>query len=316
MDITKDNPDFLSFRNHPFVQSIASTRRWTFSTEKKMPVDMYDFEYHEGAMNGALYQDERSLVSLDKLHALVPSPPNYAFFLDALQDGFVVLDIEPSCPEDYRKKLLETPYVYGEVSMSGKGLHLVYPLPKSIHDYPNAKPKLKMLHERRYYEILLCHYITFTGRQIAPSSGTESFEILFDAMCREQKPSSAVRIADFDPMESKPDDIPLEKEILAAVSSRCRYGKTPEDFGGDLSRFEWGLIGKYYRALRSVTRSSFAKSARAEYTDDHMAWLLYLSVSPVIPHREKHDTMRGGMPFLLWRCYSYVIQQEEKGGNK
>lgn len=317
MDYTRENNKFKNFRNHSFIQQIAETEKWTISTDKKMPMDMYMYEYHEYQVTGAMYKDERSLTTLDKVNELVPFAPNYAFYMDALVDGFVVLDIEPKCPKHIVETMLKTPYIYGETSMSGKGIHLVFPLPSDILEkYPNAKSKYVMRHEKGYYEILLEHYITFTGDQIQPASGTVSFELLFEDMCKDQKPSVTVSISAEDVSKLKPENIPYEDRILKSMSNNFNYRKTPADFDDNTSKYEWFFISYCFWQLKNVMKSDFIRHKNHEYTHDEIVWLLYEAVKNKLPPREKHNEPRSGIPYLLWRCYCYVEKDKAKQQGK
>ena len=95
-----------SFRNNDFISSIAANERWTVSTSQKMPIDMYIF-INRGIVSGAIYNNELSLVSLDALHNAIPDAAVYTYYMDALIDHFVVLDIEPKCPDDIKANLMK-----------------------------------------------------------------------------------------------------------------------------------------------------------------------------------------------------------------
>lgn len=306
----KDKPqsyeDFREFYEHPFIKSIARNEKWSVSDNKKMPIDMFCFEY-QNRIVGALFTDSKSLVSLDHLCELLPTAANNAYFMDAITDKFVILDIEPACPADIKERLLKMPYIYGETSLSGKGIHLVFPLPECFDEYPIAQTKIVMREEHGYYEILLNHWVTFTRNQIPASIGTEDFEELFRAMASEQKESNreGVDISDLEPA-----DIPNSERIIGLLMQQ-EYKKVPDDFFGDMSKFEYGYIGFLNYKLGMVLNVSAIKKAHT-YSDNEKAWLLYITARDKVPYRPKHDERRTGLPWLLYLAQEIIAKNIEK----
>lgn len=286
--------DFPDFYNHPFIKSIADNEKWTVSDNKKKPIDMYSFIYKK-TIKGALYTDDKSLVSLKTLCQVLPNATNNAYYMDALIDNFVVLDIEKQCPPEIKEKLLKTPYIYGEYSLSGKGYHLIFPIPKCFTKYPIAQKKIVMKESHGYYEILLQHYVTFTRNMLPPSVGTENFEELFEQMASEQKETHRTNI---DVDELRPDKIPFEDDILYVLNHQD-YKKKLNDFSNDISKYEYGFIGfLHYKLKRLLSVPKYKKEH--EYTPNEKAWLLYQIAKDKIPYRPKHDESRDGLPWLLY----------------
>lgn len=237
--------NFDDFYNHPFIKSITDNEKWTVSDKDKKPIDMFAYKYRQ-QITGALFTDNKSLVSLPELCELIPNARNNAYFMDSIVDKFVVLDIEPICPDAIKQKLLKTKYVYGEISMSGKGYHLIYPLPNCFSKYPIAQKKIVMKEEHGYYEILLQHYVTFTRNMLPDATGGEDFEKIFEELASIQK--ETIR-KDIDVQELKPNNIPLEKDILITLN-HLDYNKTPIDFHNDMSKYEYGFMGFLYYKLK------------------------------------------------------------------
>ena len=184
-------PEYELFIKNPFIASISYNEKWTISTNKKMPVDMFQLIY-KNKISGAAFKDNTTLTTLHNIHSHIPNAANFAYYLDTRIDGFVILDIEPSCPEDIRNQLLTMDWIYGEKSMSGKGIHLVFPLPDSFYDYPDALKKTAFIHKDRIYEILLNHYVTFTAAplpdELVTLRGTgQPFTEFFNSMASQQK---------------------------------------------------------------------------------------------------------------------------------
>ena len=121
------NLDF--FIQNDFIQTIAENRRWTVSTSKKKPVDM-NILRSQGKVVGASFKDgNMPLVDLYDVRNILPNATNATYSLNQALDDFIVLDIEPRCPPEIRDSLLTLPYMYGELSMSGKGFHLIFQKP-------------------------------------------------------------------------------------------------------------------------------------------------------------------------------------------
>lgn len=259
---------------------------------------------------GAKYTDARSLVTLDELRNALPTATNNAYYLDALVDNIIILDIEPKCPDDIKQELLKLPYIYGEISMSGKGYHLVFHLPDNFYNFPVATQKVVMKEEHGYYEILLNHWVTFTRNMIAPApqdAAKDNFEQFFAKIASVQK--EVVRGV-IDVTDLEPDDFPFKDDILGLLM-RQPYYKTISDFSDDHSRFEYAFIGFLYYKLRCILNVSRIKNAH-NYTDTEKAWMLYLVAKERLPYRSKHDESRDGLPWLLYTAREVIARTVNK----
>lgn len=308
---------FRPFYTSQFVRDTWKRPCWTVSTPEKMPIDMYSFE-HLHKIWGAMSPESPALYTLKEVCNLIPNAVNNCMYLDVLLDGYVVLDIEPSCPDDVRNSLMEMPYVYAETSMSGKGLHLVFPVPKDIFDkYPIAQAKTVMKEEHGWYEILLNHYITFTRNAVQPHAnpnGTGCFRDLFESMCAVQQ---EVLKANIDLDELEPEDIPKYDTIMDLLL-RQEYRKTPADFENDISKYEFGMMGFLRVKLENILNVQWIKSDH-EYTDSEKAWMMFMAAREKLAHRAKHDTNRNGFPWLLWMagdCIAKSVGQEQQNKAK
>ena len=297
------------FLNHPFIQSIANNERWTISTRDKMPIDMYELIYRHN-LTGALYHDRDSLVDLTTLERFLPGCNNKAYYLSMFEDGFVVLDIEPKCPDNIKKKLLELPYLYGEISMSGKGYHMVFPLPNCIANYPAASRKIVMKEEHGWYEILMVHYVTFTGNLLPPSrTNDNSFETLFEEMASNQK---IVVRSDISVEANEPENIPMMEKIIEILQSQLKlnFKKKPSDYNDDYSRYEYATVGFLNRKLNNILNTKAAQAQNHNWTPQERAWLIYLTAKEELPYREKHDETRDGLPWLLYLAREFIAKSE------
>ena len=154
------------FESLPFLKDLRQRPRWTLTQTKtpdpdhpgqflpsKKPVDMWKLLKENRIIGASEAEGNQPYM---KLCDMVPSgiPDNVANVCLRLSqpagDGIVILDIEPDCPEDLKNELLLLPWIYGEISMSGKGFHLVFPSPETFPEIRDAKAALKPAHAQRH----------------------------------------------------------------------------------------------------------------------------------------------------------------------
>lgn len=316
--------DFPEFYANEIIQQLAHECRWTISATQpidatnaktgkpyvlpaKSPLDVRELT-RSSNIRGAWSLDEQCLMTLDELNANFGGAVNNAFHLSAQIDGVVVLDIEPTCPPRERDLLLALPALYREASMSGKGYHLVMPLPKNFDDFPVAAGKRKLQHQSKWYEILIDHWVTFTRQPIpepnTPQTDQISWEDVYADLAEE-----AIRTtkAEFD-LDTEMPEMPLLDIILRVVTEGPEYKRTVDDFSGDYSKWEYGQIGFLYNRLLLVLDTKMISEAR-DWSDSDQAWLLYEAARRVLPPRDKHLTMRVGMPFLLYCAIGLIAER-------
>lgn len=313
---------FPNFYENQVARALASAHRWTVSgnlgtdgAKGKAPIDMRHL-LETGCVRGAWATDDRCLVGLAELSSRLPEAANAAFYLQSSTDGLVVIDIEPGCPEGVAQNLLALPgAVYTETSLSGKGYHLVTPLPKNIADFDDAKGKKVLREEHGWYEILLEHWVTFTrcpidqdvmleaGSVDLTQSEFTSFEDLYASLAKVAKPTRSVSTED---VVEKLPRIPGSKQIVEKTCTGATDRlKTPDSFNNDLSRYEFSVLSTMYREMRRhLVTASFIN--RTTYSGSDRAWLLYLAAKEVLPTRDKHYEQRNGRPYLLDRAAAMV----------
>lgn len=277
--------DFTEFLKNPFVRSVAGKKRWTASTTndifdatgknlifpKKMPIDIVVLQ-NEGKLRGAKHMDDRSLDTLPNVMKTLGQPTNLAFYLRADLDKYVVLDIEKTCPADMRKKFLAMPYVYGEVSMSGKGLHLVFRLPPCFYDYEAAMKQVSMNGPGKVFEILLYHYCTFTGKMIEPAdpnASNEEWEEMFRELCAQQVETLTYEtgidmINHVTSCDEETVDY-INERLDTILSIKNPFTKTPADFHGrdglqekDTSAYEYYYLLHIKNTFDGITSTPLA----------------------------------------------------------
>lgn len=312
--------------DNSFIQSIAGIPRWTVSCEKK-PLDIWKL-FDFGITVGAGQPDELYLCTLHELVNRIPplldrqslcaknAPLTY--WCAATESSFCVLDIEKECPEDVRNELLRLPYLYGEYSSSGKGIHLVMSLPTYYMDYPIAMQKPALKEPHKWYEILLNHYSIFTGNLLnKPSNpdGDGDWDKVFHELAVTAK-SSAYNGFDID--MSSLDAIPpaIKDAIINALIKHGKtYKKTLADFNNDCSSYEFGFMGYLYHKLNFITNGTNNMRAVA-FDNSAKALLMYTAAIEVLPYRSKHDDLRDGLPWLLFEAREAVAKSDEKDKEK
>lgn len=185
------------------------------------------------------------LVDLYDVGNILPNAANATYSLNQALDDFVVLDIEPKCPPKIRDNLLTLPYLYGELSMSGEGFHLIFQKPSTKYEeILMSKPAIR--EENGYYEFLLTHYVTFTGMTLRPTEqcifqDVSKVDELFDDIAKTKKLSINMEM-DTDSIP-KLNDIVYGKAIVTTLK-RAVYGKTLNDFKNDNSAYEFAVCGQ------------------------------------------------------------------------
>jgi hypothetical protein len=300
---------FPEFYDNPIIGAIADIPRWTVSDNEKVPINMREL-ITTGRLWGAHEVSDQCLITLDELTTFLPTAANNAFYLRAQTDGFLVLDIEKTCPPEEAKKLLAIPNLYGEFSMSGKGYHLVLPLPANFWDFPIATGKRVLKEEHGWYEILLDHWVTFTRAPIpaaklpTPDHAAGAWEKLYADLAKDavEAPTS-----DIDVSAERPD-IPRFEQILDLMTRRP-LEKTLEDFHGDYSRFEFSTLGVLFNRMKPILIAVNDAVPEAVFDESTKAWIIYEAAMRMLPSRDKHEEIRNGMPLLLNAAVALVSRR-------
>ncbi|MFD8609433.1 hypothetical protein [Streptomyces sp. NPDC059631] len=337
---------FPQFYGNPAIRTLASACRWTISghigeespddptkpPKRKAPIDVRHLLAgctsgcrHASPLRGAFALDETCLLTLGELTAAMPNAANTAFYLQAQTDGLLVLDIEADCPPRLATDLLRLPGIlYSELSMSGRGFHLLMPLPKNFHAFPIAASKRVLREEHGWYELLLDHWSTFTRQPVpdrivarfnaatsAPAFAT--IEDLYAHLAVNISENSSASGSDVDTAEDMPD-IPYAQAIVEQALASARHQlRDPGDFNHDMSRWEFSVLASLYGWIRTQLRAYSALGV--EYSTGDTTWLLYKAAVDVIPARPKHSERRNGRPFLLDRAAALVADREARSSS-
>jgi len=305
--------------NKPIFDKMKNKPLWTVSSNKKIPLDLQWFIEHKNepnAIKGAKYQDERSLGKFYELEEHIPNHANATYYYQMNNEEYLFLDIEPKCPDNIKQHLLKLPYVYGETSMSGKGIHLLIPKPKNINDYPDALVKTQLKEDNGYYELLVNHYATFTGKEIPlPNKINDFTEKLYQSLAQKAVATKSIELMDSEEIDI--EDIPYHNEIIELVM-RKTFEKELKDYNDDYSKYEFGIMNYY--AHRIYQRANLKIFKEHTYSDEELLNLLYYIVKDNIEHRTKHEEKRNlngkSVNFLFWRCNAAMSQTIDYYKNK
>lgn len=288
--------DFPDFYDNVVIRSIASNPKWTVSDHNKRPINARHMIQTHNVV-GATKADATCLVTLREILDYIPNVTNHAYHVDVYEDEFVIVDIEKKADDDTRDWLLGLPYLYGEYSLSGKGYHLILPKPKNFDNFPHATVKKKLQHKEGTYEILLNHYVTFTRNMLPPQKNPRTR--IEDVYAELADQASTLNLSNLAAIDTDKPEIPKEDRIFQALH-RVKY--TPKDVTAydDLSRLEFGTLMAFANRLERLLKSN--EFSGHTYTDTEKAWLLYDLAKNALEPRDKHNEMRNGMPFLLFRA--------------
>lgn len=315
--------DIQMFLSNPLVQALAPIDAWSISDKDKRPLDIYALETY-GKVAGCNPETPGATTTLQHLLDLVPNPPNLAFFLNCDTHDFVCLDVEKTCSDELKAAFQAMDFVYGETSLSGKGMHLWFPVPSNIVEFPDVAYKIKLREARGNYELLMrSHWVTFTGNQIASTHapGAPTIEGVYAFLAKDAPKTSPKIAAAVEEICENLDEIPDIDYIMDLLLNKNPFKKIPEDYPDDnnksrcdMSRYEYAYLCSRYDLLHKILKISRIANNGHVYTVDERWAILLECATRHLDHRDKHDEMRCGMPYLVYNTRAIlmnVMTQEE-----
>ena len=291
----------MSLLENQVIQKIKDNKRWTISDQNKVPINFVRLR-DLGRVEGAYMPDHTCLSTLEDVASFPFKNPKYAYFIRSEIDKICVLDIESSCPDDIKEWLLSVPHLYAERSLSGLGYHLILDLPEEFDSYPDYIKNKISLSEKPYYEILLEHYVTFTGDEVDLSNRekTTSIDEVFQRLIKTQKKkeeTKSVKISHIDL-----EDIPKANEVILIVNNNTneidpsRYLNPTGEV--DNSKYEYAYACAILRQTKRVLKLNKFKNLK--YDDNKIITLSAKILESRLTYRKKHSTTRSNIPWLLW----------------
>lgn len=290
------------FLTHDVIKKLAKNKKWTVSTNDKIPIDIVELVNNNKLM-GAHFQDERSLTDLEFIAKTFDFNCGYTYFLSQRNDKYIILDIEPICPDHIKEYLLKLPYIYGEISKSGKGYHLIFNRPKCFNEFTDIIMKPAFIHQKRSFEILLNHYVTFTGNMLPKQKNRLSqneFEKFFSEFAKKQPKPSKITINFDDSIESIPNF-----DLIMNLMDNIEYDRSPNeeyflkaDRTTDWSKYEYNYASFLHWKLDNICNTAIVQ--KNPLNEQQKAYIVYKTLTEKLNERNKHNSQRNNMPFLLY----------------
>ena len=315
-----------AFNNNPLIQKLAKEPNWTISDTQKKPLDSRSYLTTGQFTLAKPTEDWRPTVTLDELNA---DPKlrntNRTYHLNASKNHVICVDIENTISNDMKMKLLQLPFQYLEYS-THMGFHgLLYIDDKYI------VPGLSSLFTRtglkmpdRTWEIICNkHYCTFTQNVIEPvkQSPERNDALMKDFIQFLLKTLIDEAYEQRQRLEASSFEGSFPKKLIPATKlfpdSDFEYIRklSPETFADaqgrvDESRYEFNICLFIRKQLANRIifgfEDPFYKMSlpddEEELSSKDLTYLTYYFAQKIIPHRDKHDTQRDGVPYLLYVC--------------
>ena len=325
--------------NLPSTRLILPSRlidieKWCVSKDK-VPLDVYALKkgYEWGASDRrshSSYVIYKDAVEIGKTHGLPVT-----LFVDSLQQGIYMIDIEKTCPQEIRQAILlalHDSIIYLERSLSGKGYHLMISLINGV--------ELRTAKYKKWFEILTNHHCTFTDNVVdfntAYYDDIDTNEFITDDdkdVEFLEKLSSPINALDFYDLVSTSRGIKVYesssmeayKQAVSTFDGRhadlfgslcdMDYYKTVDgDFHGDYSSYEFGYASKLHYLLKRLANDMIDadfKHYKIELNKEQSIMLVYMVLKQMLPAREKHNEMRNGLPWLLYTSQQVYVKTFE-----
>lgn len=326
---------YPEFYGNPTVRRLADHRRWSVSDSDKRPINTPTLVYENKLYGARQMELETDCVTLGELTRWLPEAKNCAYFFNAQKANCLIIDIEKTCPPEEARRLLKlatTEGLYSETSMSGKGYHIVVPIPYNFYERTDMIQKVALQEKHKSYEILLNHWVTFTRNPIDPEilrdaasdTGNDiTVAALFDELCDQVSTrDSANNFGNISELSASPEGYTeAQKAFDTSVEDNARQiidntkRKTLEDFHDDTSRWEFSTLSLLVRATAQQISEEFTRRRlygeknpydTEDVAPEHVIRIAFSLALKYIPHREKHNTQRNGVPYLLYQTMDAV----------
>lgn len=290
------------FTKNPVIRELARSPRWSMSDRDKRPLSMYAVKNLEN-WYGASTAKPQDMWPLAKIAENYPTTTNVAFWLKSKDCGYAVVDIEKTCPVKLMATLIwGLRWEYAEVSLSGRGYHLIIRRPVDlIAKYPDAA-KAAIKEKHGYFEILLNHWVTFSMEPRASGPLTQPHPVLerranelLENLFASQKPSRPRTWVMGDmPLPEIPEK--LEQSIPSMLETQSDiFDHDEKSETMDKSRRDWVIACKAVQLVQAAMPGADENAIALVAAN-----LLRKYMPDRTPHlwRDKYDDMRGDEPYL------------------
>lgn len=333
------------FMQNPLIQFIQNDNQWTISNKDKEPVDAVHLLERQLVRNARVLDDPYPLVSLTRLNNDENlAYTNRAYRLQAQHNRIFVVDVEPSASPELLKFAVEFPAHYTEISRNG-GVHLLIKIPENMitpeNEYLLTTTVVKSQAKDADLEVILNdHYITFTKKMVMDK---EIADFVNNQHDRERLSKFLTNIVKMDEKAKLDrelkrklavnfDDSNVQKELVEELANSMPFvkfinkqkeNKSPEDFNNDMSRYEASVstscagYTRYYMK-KVLPGTQVLQRKFKDMTDNDWIYLAYKLTEFIVDERDKHNEIRGGLPWLLYLAqggWTFILASEEKEKN-
>ena len=236
------------------IQRIAAEHAWSLTDPRgKRPMSLASIERvfrgEEDKIRGLQNSEAYTLADVKQfVKTYGIKNPLYAYHVNTYASNVAVLDIEPTCPDAVKARLCSISTPYMETSMSGHGIHSLIMIPDAyMLEFPQLTERERLIYPDHTFELLLSHWVTFTGNQLQPipTQNPLSVKSLISEMCKyvvlRKETATAcdfVNIPDI-------DDVTEANAILTHLMTK----KIAPPQTDDISQREFITCQRYYNAL-------------------------------------------------------------------
>lgn len=230
---------------------------WTISNKSKLPINIVE------TLNTGKVEllTKRDMTQTLDYYTLTRYINDNAILTITIPDGYMVLDVESYAPDDFKQYSLNLKSLYTETSFSGKGLHLLFKLPKSYKNYPNVHAKSIIKNKEKGFEFLFDHACIVTGNDI-PIGNNDDIDNLFISVAKNiEAPKQNVEVA-LEPLTNF-DMSAFNYLMMSGVYKKERFLRL--DGSIDNSAFDYAMVSNWYNMLKTfefVNNTTFTDSKK------------------------------------------------------
>lgn len=313
------------FNSNPLIKFMSRDESWTVSSDEKQPLDMRNY-LANGTLGFAKINDDwNPMVSLTELNKHPQfTYTNRAYRMHASKNQIICIDIENTADDKTKEFLLQFPFEYLEYSKHG-GIHGLMHVDKKLLS-PTMLAIFQVAttirHPSKTWEMFLNkHYCTFTQNVIQPrqftaeqkATKTKEFLDYVVKMYQQKESTHAQQVDSVKLKKEVPDYIEQIAQIFPKSDFEYIAQLTPEDYRSDsglidMSKYEYNVLLFIRKQLTNRILYGFDDPFYAlnlpkpieKLTTEDYVYLTFYFGQKILPHRDKHDTERNGVPFLLY----------------
>lgn len=215
---------------------------WTLSTKDKMPINFIE-TINRGKIIGLTARDKTQTVDYNTLCYHITDA---AIITMTIPDGYMILDVESYASEEFKNYCKTLNPIYAEMSISGKGMHLLFEYPSNYNDYPNAMIKSVIKSKDKTFEFLFDHACIFTGNEIQTTKETP-IEALYASVAKHVVKPKDIAITHFEPLTEY--DRPLVEYLLnSGLYDKAMFSRNNGTI--DTSAFDFATVANWYNMIK------------------------------------------------------------------